>query len=198
MKKIISMICIVLVLASMTSSVYAAKKDTKAPVITKTNPVDYATDIMIENTIIIRFNETIKKGKNIAKISIKENETKSIEFSYVIKDNLLELTPKTDLKYDTVYVVSIPAAAIKDTAGNNLKSNYAFNFITELDPSKATNVGTVIGTKYVIEIEANLQEALTPVKISYFEQMLSKFGIDATFKDVRLEEQESATNTNGN
>ncbi|HWT75976.1 MAG TPA: Ig-like domain-containing protein [Mobilitalea sp.] len=202
MRKIISLLCIILVLAAvMTTPAEAAKKDTKAPVITKTDPVDYATDIMIESTIIIRFNEAVQKGKNIAKISLKENETKSIEFTYEITGQFLKLTPKTQLKYDTLYTVTIPASAVKDKAGNNFAATYSFNFLTETDPSKAsTETASTDGITYSIEIEATMQEALTPTKIAYFEQMLQKFGINATFKNVSIADQEdqSAGDTTSN
>jgi ABC-type proline/glycine betaine transport system substrate-binding protein len=40
MKKLIAFICIVLVILSLPSTAFAAKKDTKAPTVTKTNPQD--------------------------------------------------------------------------------------------------------------------------------------------------------------
>lgn len=190
MKKIISFLCIVLVLLTMTTPVDAAKKDTKAPVITKTNPVDYGTDVMIDGTIIIRFNETILKGKNIAKIIFKENETKSIEFNYVIDGKFLKLTSKTSLKYNTFYTVTVPAAVVKDKAGNNFAKSYTYNFITEEDPAKASDKSSAKdGIKYIIELEATLYEELTDVKIAYFEKMLEQFGINASFKNVYLATQ---------
>lgn len=189
MKKIISLLCMVLILMTVTTPVDAAKKDTKAPVITKTNPVDYGTNIMAESTIIIRFNEAILKGKNISKISLKENETKSVSFTYEIKGNFLTLTPKTTLKYDTYYTVKIPAAAVKDTAGNNFGTSYSFNFVTESDPAKpSSDNSNKDGITYILEMEATLNEELTDVKIAYFEQMLLKFGINATFKNVTIAE----------
>ena len=188
MKKIISaIICVFLVLAAIQEPVAAAKKDTKAPVITKTNPVEYGTDAMIDDTITIRFNETILKGKNIAKITLLETETKKVGFTYEISGKFLKISPKEALKYNTFYTVTIPASAIKDAAGNNFAKTFSFNFVTEEDPSKGSNKKSSDKTlKYVIELEATLEEELTPVKIAYFEKMLEQFGINASFRNVYI------------
>lgn len=61
MKKIITLFVIVFLLVIMSCTVYAAKKDVKAPVVIKTNPVQNETDIMIEDAIIICFNEPVKR-----------------------------------------------------------------------------------------------------------------------------------------
>ena len=194
MKKLISVICIILMLTGMTSTVEAAKKDTKAPVITKSSPVDCGSDIMIESSILIRFDEGLMKGKNIAKISLKENETKNIGFTYELTGGFLKLIPKANLKYKTLYTVTIPAAAVKDASGNSFAKAYSFNFITEEDPKVvAANTGSTVGTKYIIEIEATLQKILDATTITYFEEMLERFGIDATFKDIYVEEDSKSS-----
>lgn len=191
MKKVISlMVGIVVILAIAATPVSAAKKDTKAPVITKTNPVDYGTEVMIDGSILIRFSETVQKGKNIGKITWKETETKSIGFTYEITDKFLKLTPKAALKYNTFYTVTITAAAVKDAAGNNFAKAYSFNFITEEDPAKAVNPSNSgKSLTYILELEATLDEELTEVKLAYFEAMLKQFGINATFRNVYLAEK---------
>lgn len=191
MKKLISaFICIVLVLAVMSNPAAAAKKDTKAPAVTKTNPVEYGTDTMVDGTIIIRFSESILKGKNIAKITLLETETKKVGFTYEINGKFLKITPKEALNFNTFYTVTIPAAAVKDSAGNNFAKTYAFNFVTEEDPLKTSDkISSGKDIKYVIELEATLDEELTPVKIAYFEKMLEQFGINASFRNVYIADQ---------
>lgn len=185
MKKLVSIICVIIVLAGMTTPVYAAKKDTKAPIITKVDPEDKATDIMIESGIVIRFSETILKGKGIDKISVKAITSKSISYTYEIKDNLLIITPKADLKYNTEYTVSIPASAVKDAAGNNLKAADTLSFITEEDPTKKTESVTT-GTKYSIGIEAVLEGEFTEAMQLYMVQYLKMLGIDAKITKVEV------------
>jgi len=185
MKRILSVLCAAIMLAVMASPASAAGKDTKAPTITKTNPADCGSDVMIEAAITVRFGENIQKGKNIAKISLKESDLKSIGFTYEIKDNLLKITPKAKLKYNTIYTVTVPAAAVKDAAGNNLAKAYTFNFITETDPAKATQSEDPEAKKYILEIEASMDTELNETMIAYFTQILKNFGIDATFLDVK-------------
>lgn len=184
MKKLISFLCIVAMLLSITMPALAAKKDTKAPVITKTSPINFGTDIMIESTIVVRFSETIAKGKNYSKITVKESETKSISYTCSIEDNLLKITPKADLKYDTSYTVTIPAAAIKDAAGNVLKAAHNFSFITEKNPAQATTASEAKEAQYVLEIGVILKEELTEAKLAYFSQLLDKFGITTTSVNI--------------
>lgn len=194
MKKIISLICIFLMLSEMTTPAYAAKKDTTAPTITKTAPTDYDSDIMIESTIILRFDESIQKGKNIAKISLKESDLKEVKYTYEIKDNFLILTPKADFKYNTIYTVNVPAKAVKDTAGNNLAKDYYFDFITEVDPAEAASEEQKPDSiKYIMTIEATMDEELTDTKLEFYTQILNDFGIEAKFLDVQ-EEDDKSTN----
>lgn len=184
MKKTIAFLCIITMLLTMTTPVYAAKKDTKAPIITNTNPADYGTKAMIDGRILIRFSELIVKGKTIAKISLLEDESETTKFTYEIKDNYLIITPKSVLKYNTPYSVIIPKAAVKDKSGNNLAANYTFRFITETDPNKLTE--TPISEdkiKYTIELEALMQNELTEEMLDYFLLVLKTFGIEATVTD---------------
>lgn len=177
------LLCSILVPAQAATS----KKDTKAPVITNTNPVNYATNVMVESTLLIRFNETVKKGKNIAKITLKEEETKKITFTYEISDKFIKLKPKSSLKYNTSYTVTIPAAALKDAAGNSLAKAYTFQFITEADPTKTVKATTdSADLKYVIELEVSMKELLNESMLTYVEQMLKKMGINAKFKDFDI------------
>lgn len=183
MKKIISIICVVVLLISMATPAYAAAKDTKAPVITKTSPVDKATDVMRESEIVLRFSENIKKSKAFDTISITTVLGKTIAYTFELKDNLLVITPKDKLAYNTNYTISVPAGAVKDSAGNNLKKAYTFDFITEEDP-KTKPVEEVEGITYRIGLEATLQGEFTSALQSYLIQYLKMLGITAKITEV--------------
>jgi hypothetical protein len=167
----------------MTPTVYAAAKDTKAPTITKTSPIDKATDIMKECEIIIRFSEIIKKGKTIDQISIKSVLGKVVSYTYEIKDNLLILTPKSKLSYNTNYTVTVPSGAVKDIAGNILKKDKSFDFITEEDP-KAKSDEASEGITYDIGLRATLQGEFTTIMQQFLVQYLNQYGIDAKITKV--------------
>jgi hypothetical protein len=184
MKKIISAICIMVMLIGMTSPVLAAAKDTKAPTITKTSPGDKATDIMIESEIVVRFSENVKKAKAIDNISITSVLGKTIDFTYEIKNNLLVITPKSKLAYLMDYTVVIPAGTVKDSAGNTFKKEITFNFVTEEDPKAQTNMITD-GITYEIGLEATLQGEFTPAMQLYLVEYLKMLGIEAKITDVK-------------
>ena len=183
MKKIISVICMLILLIGLAPTVLGATKDTKAPTISKTSPVDKATDIMRESEIVIRFSEIIKKGKAINQIAIKSVMGKSVAYTYEIKDNLLIITPKAKLAYNTNYTVTIPAGAVKDPSGNVFKKDKSFDFITEKDPKKESNAKTE-GITYDIGLEATLQGEFSPIMQQYLVQYLDMLGIKAKITKV--------------
>jgi len=183
MRKLISAICIITLIISMTSPAFAAVKDTKAPTITKTSPVDKATDIMKESELVIRFSENIKKGKAIDNISINSVSGNEVAYTYEIKDNLLILSPKAKLAYHMDYTVTIPSGAVKDAAGNSLKKAYAFDFITEKDP-KSKPIEVTDGITYDIGLQATLQGEFSPALQGYLIQYLEMLGIKAKITKV--------------
>lgn len=185
MKKIITLLCIVLVILSLPSTALAAKKDTMAPTVTKTNPLNQTGGVMKETSIVVRFSEKVVKGKAIKNVSLTDGNGSAVPYTYVIKDNLLTITPKKNLKYSMAYTLLVPAAAVKDNAGNALKKEYTLNFITEEDPAaKSKSADTAY--QYDLEIEANLQGELTQGMQSYIIQYLRMFGIEAEIKKVKL------------
>ncbi len=183
MKKLITFICIVLVILSLPSTAFAAKKDTKAPTVTKTNPQDKTGGIMKETSIVVRFSEKVTKGKAIKDLALTDANGSAVKYTYEIKDNLLTITPKSDLKYSMAYTLLVPASAVKDSAGNVFKEDYTLNFITEDDPA-AKQKSADTAYKYNMEIEANLQGELTEGMQIYIIQYLKLFGIDAKIKKV--------------
>jgi methionine-rich copper-binding protein CopC len=183
MKKLIAFICIVLVILSLPSTAFAAKKDTKAPTVTKTNPQDKTGGIMIETSIVVRFSENVTKGKTIKDLSLTDGNGKAVKYTYEIKDNLLTITPKNDLQYSMAYSLLVPAMSVKDSAGNALKEDYKLNFITGENPA-AEQKSADTAYQYDIGIEANLQGELTKGMQDYIVQYLKMFGIDAKIKKV--------------
>ena len=182
MKKLIAMICMVLMVIMFVTPVSAATKDTKAPTVTKTNPEDSTADIMIESKLVVRFSEKVKKGKNFSGIIVNEQETTSIGYAAEIQDNLLIITLKKSMKYNTLYSVTVPKGAVKDKSGNSLKKDYSFQFVTEEKASEKTT-SEEDGFKYKIELEGILGYELTDAHIAYFVQLLKIIGIEAEITD---------------
>ena len=119
-------------LAGNTSPVYTQNYtiDKIPPRVTKTTPLNKKTKVSKTSTITIKFSEIIKASSYFSKITVKNLKTgKTITLSKSINKNTLNIKTKTRTAY-TWYQVTIPKAAIKDQASNNLRANYTFKFKT--------------------------------------------------------------------
>ena len=102
------------------------------PQVISTIPGNHKTGFSRTETITIKFNENIKKGINWSKIVMKNlTQGKRVSITEQIKDNTLYIK-MVFLRYaHNWYQITIPAAAIKDVAGNNLQAKYTFKFETK-------------------------------------------------------------------
>ena len=100
------------------------------PKVIKTTPTNKKTKISRISNIVIKFRENIKASTYFNKITIKNLTTnKTIKINKIIKGTTLYL--KTSKRTaNTWYTVTIPRAAIKDRAGNNLTATYSLKFKT--------------------------------------------------------------------
>ena len=113
-----------------TTPVYT-QKYTIAPKVSSTSPTNLRTGFSRTSTIAIKFTENIKASTYFNKIIIKNLTTgKTITLTKTISRNMLNLKTRTTRTANTWYTVTIPRAAIKDKAGNNLAANYTFKFKT--------------------------------------------------------------------
>ncbi len=104
--------------------------DKIAPKVSKTTPTNLKTGVSRTASITIKFSENIFKSTNFKKITIKDlNTNKYISVSAIISGDTLTL--KTNTKYANYwYEVEIPGIAVRDQAGNPLKTTYIFKFKT--------------------------------------------------------------------
>lgn len=107
--------------------------DTTAPVISNTNPANGASNVEINKTITVVFNELVLQGTNFSDISV-TSSLGTVYYSADISESTLTIVPTSNLDYYTTYNVIIPASAVKDAAGNQLTSQYSFSFTTEAAP----------------------------------------------------------------
>ncbi len=106
--------------------------DTTVPKISRTTPANNATGVSLTSSIIINFSENIKSGSNYSGIYIKNLTTgKKVTLSpKTISGKTLTLKMASSRLRNNVYRVYIPVSAVKDAAGNSLKSSYSFQFRT--------------------------------------------------------------------
>jgi hypothetical protein len=110
---------------------YIGQVNLKTPQISSTNPTNLMTDVNRTTSIEIKFSENIKTSTYFKNINIKDLTTnKYVTITKTIIGNTLNIQTTATRNVDTWYQVTIPAAAIKDIAGNNLLATYTFKFKT--------------------------------------------------------------------
>jgi hypothetical protein len=97
--------------------------------IDSTNPVNGASGVSIDKTIIVTFNKPIVQSVNFRKITLKIGKTK-IAFTTKISGNTLIIDPVANLVYNGKYTLTIPVSAVKDSAGYLLAQSYSLTFTT--------------------------------------------------------------------
>lgn len=104
--------------------------DKIAPKVYTTSPTNYKTSVSRLTPITVKFTENIKLSTYYGAITVKNLSTgKLVPISKSISANTLYI--KTNQRSAlTWYLVTIPFKAVKDYAGNNLKSTYTFRFKT--------------------------------------------------------------------
>jgi autotransporter family porin len=104
--------------------------DTIPPKVTSTTPKNNSIKVSKTIIIIIKFSENIKTSTYFNNMTIKNLSTnRNLVLSRSISGNTLIIKTSTK-NANTVYQITIPKAAIKDYAGNNLQTNYTFKFKT--------------------------------------------------------------------
>lgn len=114
--------------------------DVAAPTVTSTTPANSATSVGICSTIVVNFSENIQNGSAISGVTLKKG-TQTIAATCSITDNKLTITPSASLDYSSAYMVTIPAGAVEDMAGNGLTAVYEFGFTTAVNPNSNNGNG---------------------------------------------------------
>jgi conserved repeat domain len=115
------------------SSVYTVKYmiDKIAPKVSVICPTSSSAGVLRTKTVSIRLSENVLKGVNWSKVYIKNLKSgQKCKATIWINGNHLYISTNSKKAANTLYQVYIPAAAIKDSAGNNLAAVYTFKFKT--------------------------------------------------------------------
>lgn len=104
--------------------------DSTSPTVNGTDPAKDATNVPANKIIVVTFSENILAGTNFSKISVKNSSNNQNAYikTPVISGNRLSISRSDTWRNSTRYVVTIPAGAVKDSAGNALASSYNFAF----------------------------------------------------------------------
>ncbi|MDY6966369.1 MAG: LamG-like jellyroll fold domain-containing protein [Halobacteriota archaeon] len=115
--------------------------DTTPPTITDNSPT--GTDVAIETDISVTFNESMNTTS--AENSFEISPSASGSFSW--SGNEMTFDPTSDLSYEQTYTVAIGTGA-EDMAGNNLESEYSWNFTTETADTPPSSITNLVNTTY--------------------------------------------------
>ena len=139
-------------LASDCTFSFTTEADTYPPTVNSTDPVNGAAGVGIGKTITVTFDENIQAGANYAQITLKDNNGNDAAFTKSINNAVLTIDPDSNLNYNLIYTVTIPAGAIKDMVDNATTGDSSFSFTTENTGSTVTvdsanNVGQYTSIK---------------------------------------------------
>ncbi len=130
MKKLISLLLVVSVFSCSSIPIATAAKDAVPPVVVSSNPSNNAKAVQTDDSITIRFSESISKGKAFSQILLKNSSKKAYSLNTYIKNNILTIKPKQKLTMSTEYALNVPEKAVKDTSGNSSTKTYVLRFVT--------------------------------------------------------------------
>lgn len=75
------------------------------------------TDLPVDPTIVLNFDETIVKSKYYENIKLLDNTNSAIDILIEIKDKSLIIKPKESLQYNSKYMLAIPRESLEGLAG---------------------------------------------------------------------------------
>ena len=127
--------------AAITDTAAITFIDVEAPTLLSSTPADNASNVELDQDIILNFSENVVAGSG--NIELFEGNGLLVESftvsSSIISRSTVTLNPVADLKYNFAYYIQIPATSIKDAAGNTyagITNNTALNFVTRLKTPK--------------------------------------------------------------
>lgn len=143
MKKALAFLLALIITASIFDcQAFAVAIDKAPPVMVHTSPMNSAKLVSVGTKITVTFNEPIFKGTDLGKIYLKSDANASITIQTSLSGKTLSIAPKTTLKYNTSYTLTIPKKAIKDKAGNLQGKQIIIRFCTENVPTEESNINS--------------------------------------------------------
>jgi hypothetical protein len=93
------------------------------------HPPNGATNVPVNTTITLTFNDKINPGPSYANITL---NSPSGAFTKTITGTTLTITPTANLPYDRWTLLTIPANALLNTAGTPMASTFTTIFATSI------------------------------------------------------------------
>jgi len=144
-------------------NVLSIVKSASVPVITSSDPANLAADVAVDKTITLQFDKNIEQGSNYANITLLDGQT-PIAATVSINTQTLTIDPTSDLGNSTQYVLTVPAGAVKVSAGTAENADISIQFTTAAlglnmsgsDPANNA-VAVPIGQTITVTFNQNIQ-----------------------------------------
>ena len=142
-------------LLNTNTSIFTTIPDKIRPIINTIDPTNEAVNVQLNKVIRITFSEDIKAGNtgSYNSINIRNSDGTYITLTKIITNNILTLTPTTNLKAGTTYTINIPQYAIADITGNTLLNTYTSTFST-IENIRPT-INTIDPTNEAVNVQLN-------------------------------------------
>ncbi|MBI4734089.1 MAG: S-layer homology domain-containing protein, partial [Rubrobacteridae bacterium] len=123
-------------LTSATTVGFTVPVDKTAPTVSSSTPAVNSTNMSKDSTITIVFSESIKDGTAYESITLKDQTSQTVTFTKALSTSApkeLTIRPSASLTPGGSYTLTLPAAAVKDSAGNMLAAQYTLSFKVQND-----------------------------------------------------------------
>jgi N-acetylneuraminic acid mutarotase len=107
----------------------AVNIDLVAPIVTVSDPANKGVSVPITKIISLTFGENIVAGTAYGSITLKKGKT-SVALTKTISGGKLSIKPNSSLSKNSIYVLTVPAGAVKDLAGRT-NAAYTLTFTTQ-------------------------------------------------------------------
>ena len=140
-------------------------EDITDPINTNLNPENGTVDVLVDNNLVIQFNEDVAKGTGnivIRKSDASLFETIDVSSGQItVSSNSVTINPTSDFDSETTYYVLIDAEAIDDLSGNSysgISSDDVWRFTTEDIVSPEVTVSSnepdpTNNTSFIVDIQ---------------------------------------------
>jgi len=152
--------------------------DINPPEVQETIPADRGMGVLPQAVINVYFSESVRESVYLADITC-QSVVGEVYFDAAVNGRALYLTPQENLDYAATFTVNIPAGAVRDLAGNELVSAYAFSFTTgDVPDTTPPEVDYTQPTGDAIDIPIN-----TEVKITFNEAVVQQ---GAAYSQIKI------------
>ncbi|MBX9937595.1 MAG: Ig-like domain-containing protein [Burkholderiaceae bacterium] len=131
------------------NSLNPVSNDTLAPTVVSFSPVDEATKVAVNTSIVVTFSEAVQRGSGsivlkTAAGAIVASYDAAASSAISINGNVLTLQPGITLAQGAAYRVDFAAGSVKDLAGNSYGGTTSYNFTTQTNTAPVLNTPTAL------------------------------------------------------